>query len=89
MLLGNEDNQNEYVRKETQRQKFRKICEEKYKLNYTIKDLKDLLKTDAWKKDKEFTEIMNDEHILTRFYRHAILNEDADHINSTQPPQIP
>jgi len=89
MLLGNEDNQNEYVRKETQRQKFRKICEEKYKLNYTIKDLKDFLKTDAWKKDKEFIEIMNDEHILTRFYRHAILNEDTDHINSTQPPQIP
>jgi len=89
MLLGNEENKEEYFRLETQRQRFRKICEEKYKLNHTIKDLESFLSTNKWHKDNEFIEIINDERILSKFYRNAILNESPDSINSTQSPRIP
>jgi hypothetical protein len=89
MLLGHEDDQQEYARRESQRQRFRKICEEKYKLSYTIKELISFFKTDEWHKDEEFVEIINDQPILFKFYRNEILNEDADYINSTQPPRIP
>ncbi len=89
MLLGNEKNIDKFRELEAQRQRFRSLCMEKYNLDPTIKSLETFLRSNYWKNDVEFCSIINSQKILSDYYRFAILNEDADHINSTQPPRIP
>ena len=89
MLLGNDKDIERFKKLEKERQQFRALCIEKYKLEPTIESLKKFLKLDNWKSDDEFCTIINSQRILSDYYRHEILNEDPDNINGTQSPRIP
>ena len=89
MLLGNENNRKKYIKDEEDRQKFREICINAYGIKPSIDGLRQFLKGEEWKSNTHLVNIINNQRILSNFYRSEILNEDADHINSTQSPKIP
>jgi glycosyltransferase involved in cell wall biosynthesis len=81
LLLGRENNQQEFQELETNRQKFRMYCNY-LGLDFTLDSLKDFLKKEEWKNDSTFVEMLNKEEILKTFYRWHVLKHDLESITN-------
>jgi glycosyltransferase involved in cell wall biosynthesis len=80
LLLGRENRIQEYQELEANRINFREYCRIKYKTNFTIESLHQLLSSDQWNNDSIFLQMFNKEPILQRYYLSFIKNESIDSI---------
>lgn len=79
MILGRENNIEEYQKAENNRQKFRLYCN-KLGLDFNLNSLKTFLSDDKWKEDKIFVSMFNSEEILKTFYRWHVLKHPLEEI---------
>lgn len=81
LLLGREDRRGEFVKKEQQRQIFRHILGQ-MNIEYSLNALKRWMEAGDFKKDEFLLGVVNDEKILSDFYRWHILSHSLEELNS-------
>lgn len=81
LLLGRENNREEFIRKEKQRQIFRFILGQEG-VEYSLNGLKEWMKAGEFRKDESLLDTVNDEKILSDFYRWHVLSHSLEDLNN-------
>lgn len=80
LLLGRENNIQEYQELEANRVNIREYCRLKYNLEFTIESFHNFISKNEWKNDNIFLEMFNKEPILQRYYLHFIEGKPVEDI---------
>ena len=78
LLLGRENDQEEFKKHEENRQLFRFYCRHELGLDFTIESLKEHFAKGDWKDDDFFVSYVSEEKILKDFYRYHFLKHDLN-----------